>query len=672
MKTPVAVWDRAWDHLKVAPLREGGTHRGAVIERHQAAYVAHQRERSHAVGTVLSAATFPWTAWRVRIRRTPLPLYTWTLTAGEISAMVYPSNWVLAHTFGLVNGWVGHLVGTAAGAVAPAMGPVGVVAGAAAVVYGISAEHRKRRAALKIRQGAEVGLREDGELLPAIPLADAPHPNTVMEAVRRALAIEKVLVKPLAATPTAWGWEVTVQLKKGKPADVAAKTADLETLLDVAENGVLPMPHRDRRAQVTLRLVQSDPWADLPEAPDYTGTTRSIVDPIWLGQRLDGVPMTSSFAGKQSIILAASGGGKSILLRLTVDGLAACNDVHLWDLDPSGVGQAPQTAAMGKTALTPEDCETALAQALAIASGRTRLLRKLGMGDAWVASPSRPALVIVLDEFPRLTPAGKAMAVALLRIARKAGVVLIFASQDATKGAIGESIAGQVAFKAGGPGLQDWQSDLLFGVASKAAGWTPGRYKPATAQDQVNDAGVFYFSGTGVAGGDMALPSKTGYMSGGVAKARTASYVESGIPGLDAESLTRAGLTPEEVYTHTDDGDAEEAQHLASVTDVSEDQAHELSADDQALLAACVAAYGEDDSEWISTKAIAAEVAVGELGWAAGEDNRAAETRVGETLRRAGVASTRKTVNGTRSTVVPRVGLLAAAGVDIDKVDKSA
>jgi hypothetical protein len=662
-----AVWDRFWDWAKLAPLREGGSHRGPVIERHQQAYVTHQRERTRRLGNAAKAATTPWHT-SAKVGRVPVAAVTWGVTAGEVSTVAYPTNALLTHTIGALNGWIADLAGALGGAASPLALPVAGVAGAAAVWQGIKAEHHKRRRELEKRNGAEVGVKEDGELLPAIPLADAAHPPAVLEAVRRNLAIERNLVKPLAATPTPWGWEVTVQLKKGRPGDIAGKTAELETLLDVAENGVLVQPHRQRRAQVTLRLIEADPWADLPDAPDYLSARRSITDAIWLGQRLDGVPIVSSFLGKQSIILAASGGGKSILLRLVVDGLAACDDVVLWDLDPSGVGQAPQAAVMAKTALTPDDCETALAQALAIASARTRMLRRLKMGDSWVPSREHPALAIVLDEFPRLTEAGKKMAVALLRIARKAGVVLIFATQDATKGTIGDAIAGQVAFKAGGPGLQDWQSDLLFGVASKASGWAPGRYKPATSADAVNDAGVFFFNGTSTAGGDTALPSKTGYMSGRTAETRAAGYVAAGrLSALDAETLQRAGLTAEQVNTHTDDDAADEAAEQAATTEVTVDQQHQLSPEAQALITAAAQVYADVDEQWISTKAIVAEIAVGELGWSFASE-RAGEMKVAELLTEAGVAKGREATTGSEGKKVSawlRPGLLVAAGVDL-------
>lgn len=664
LKTPIAIWDRYWDHRNVAEFREGGTHRGQVLERHQQAYVNHQRLRARRRAAVARAVTTPWHT-RARIGQVPVPVITWAASAAEAADVVYPANPVLAHTIGLFNSWLGDLVAGMGDVAAPIALPAAVVGAAAAVGHSVSREHRRRRHQRRIREGQEVHLREAGEILPALTLDEVAGREGVMEAVRRALAIEKILVKPLGADGTEWGWEVTVQLKKGAPGDIAGKTAELETLLDLPENGFLVQTHRDRRAQVTLRLVESDPWADLPTPPEYAGASRSVTDPIWLGQRLDSQPIASSFAGKQSIVLAASGGGKSILLRLIVDGLAACDDVVLWDLDPSGVGQAPQARVMGKTALSPDDCQTALAQALAIAEARTRMLRSLGMGDAWKPSPQRPALVLILDEFPRLTNAGKQLAIALLRVARKAGLVLIFASQDPKKNTLGDSIAGQVAFKAGGPGLIDWQADQLFGPGCKAHGWDPGRYQPATSQDQVNDAGVFFFSGTGTPGGDTPLPSKTGYLSATAAKSRADKYRNP--RELDADTLTRAELTTAEVNTHTD---ADQAA-AAAASEGQPTGPGRISAEARQLLTAAAEVYAEVEDTWIPTKAIVEEVAVGELGWDGG---RAGEMRVAKLLAEAGVVKDRKPIGhgGEKVSAWARAGLLLAANPQDDDTDDMA
>lgn len=647
LRTPLHTWERAWDWLKLAHLRDGGTHRGQVAERHAAAYTKLQQDRARRAGAVAKVAAWPWLT-RAKVGKVPVALVTWGITAGEAVYATSPANPFLATVLGGVNGVLADAVAAVAHLASPAALPAAGLAGLAAVGGSIRREHDRRRALLVVRDGADVGLHEGGELLPAIPISDCGHPNAAMEAVRRALAIERVNVRPLSATPTPWGWEVVVQMRQGKPSDITRVAADLETLLDVREAGVLVTPHRDRRARVTLRVVESDPWADMPTVPDYAGQGRTVRDRIWLGQRLDGIQVRTAFASKHSLILAASGGGKSILLRLIADGLGAAADVHLWDLDPSGVGQAPQAAVMGRVALDPDDCEAALTDAVAIAVARTRMLRKLGMGDSWQASPERPALAVIVDEYPRLTSAGKAAAVSLLRIGRKAAVFLVFASQDSKKDTLGDSIAGQVAFRAAGPGLQDWQADLLFGSGARARGWDPGRYQPATSQDNPQDAGTFYVAG---AGEDIALPIRVGYMAGAVAQARAERYAALGLcPLLDAETLTAAGLDAAGVYVRTDDEGAQVVSLAMVEPEPVPDEALAL----LAAIADDVQAYG---AEWIPAAELAA-LAAARMGW---EPGRRTEMRTAALLDAAGIPSRRRSTGLVR----PRAALLTAAGRDL-------
>lgn len=655
-KSPVAVWDRWWDWVKLAPMREGGTHRGQLAERHQAAYVKIQQDRAEKVGKVARAVTWPWHTYG---KAPVISAGTWVVTTGEIVYAANPTSYLLAHTVGLVNSALGELLAGLGALAAPLALPAAAVGAVAAWGHSMKVEHARRRRLLLVRQGAEVGIKEDGELLPAMPLEECPHAQTVLEATRRNLAIEGLIVKPLSAVATPWGWEVVVQMRKGEPGDITAKSSRLETLFDIQTNGALVQPHIDRRARATLRLIESNPWSDMPQVPDYTTAPRTARDPIWLGQRLDGVQVAGPWAAKQTIVLAASGGGKSIVLRVLADGLGAAKDMHIWDLDPSGVGQAPQAGLMGRVALTPEDCEVALAHALAIAAARTRLLRVLKMGDAWQCSPERPGIAIFIDEFPRLTKTGKQLAVALLRVVRKAGMQLIFAAQDAKKDAIGESIAGQMACKIGGPGLIDWQADLLWGPGCKGQGWDPGRYRPATDEHQPNDAGTFYCSGVGTPGGDLALPTRIGYMPRTLAETRTAHYVALGCcPDIDAQTLQRAGLTPEEVYVVTDDESADLAQRTAAVTPVEADSGdQELPAEVRALLEVCARVFIDAPGEWIPADAIA-ELAATEFGW---EMGRATEMRVAALLDAAGVPKARK--GGKTSRL--RTGVLVAAGVDL-------
>lgn len=413
-------------------------------------------------------------------------------------------------------------------------------------------------------------ITDDGEELIVFPLSDAHNTNQTMECLRRALLSIGVPVKPLAANQRPWGWEVIVQLVGGagkKPAHVIAKIEELETAIDVRQNGLLVQPHADRRARMTLRCIESDPFAKMPPLPVYKPGSRAIADRIPVALRMDAHEVGMSPQATHAIILAASGGGKSILIRLLVDGLGAANDVVLWDIDPSGVGQEAQAGLFALRALSPDDCEAALRYGVAIAEARTRLLGRLGMGDEWQPSPAHPALVIVLDEFPRLTKTGKDLAVALLRVARKAGVVLLFASQSAKKDSLGDSVAAEVAFKAGGPGLAAYQSRLLFGENCIGEGWNPGAFKPKRA-GRINDAGTFFFEG--LTEGDEPIPARVLFLSNAEAKSRAHRYLQADRPALDADTLRAASLSGDQLCLQTSDLDALAAQRRAHEQDADQ------------------------------------------------------------------------------------------------------
>lgn len=413
-------------------------------------------------------------------------------------------------------------------------------------------------------------VNDGGELLPVFPLSKVHTAEQAQECIRRALLSAKVPVKVLSAEKKSWGWEVLAQIMGGyntQPGDVIRKIEALEVDLDLRQNGLLVQPHTDRRSWLTLRCIQTDPWAKQPTITAYTPGSRSLSDRVPLATRLDGVEVGTTFQATHSIILAASGGGKSILIRSIVDALGACDDVILWDLDPSGVGQSAQRALFDVRALSMEDCQIALAKAVAIAEARTRLLSELGMGDEWQPSAEFPALVVILDEYPRLARESKDLSVSLIRIARKAGVSIIFASQSGKKDALGDSIAGEVAFKAGGPGLAAFQSRLLFGENCIAEGWNPGAFKPRRA-GRNNDAGTFFFEG--LIEGDEPIPSKVFFISNSEAESRAARYLQNVRPTWDADTLEKAHVSENALKFVTDHDAALEAQHHTHVEEEAE------------------------------------------------------------------------------------------------------
>ncbi|MBL3664498.1 hypothetical protein JL475_00360 [Streptomyces sp. M2CJ-2] len=378
------------------------------------------------------------------------------------------------------------------------------------------------------------------------PIADARNRTEAAECVRRALASEGIQVKEVEANRRyEWGWEVTVRLAKGKPADIVSKAADLETPLDLPENGLLPQPVRESRGRVILRLVQSDPFAKMPSAPERKPNSYRMRDKQILAHRMDGKTFEASLLGVHAIVVASSGGGKSVILRTMADALTACSDVMVGDLDPGGNGLDPLAEALGVRAIGDDNMgqiEAILDQALKIAKARPSLFTKLGMKANWEPSPDRPAIVLFIDEYPQLSDRAKELAVKILQTGRKSRVQLVLAAQEATKDAIGKAIADSIALKIVGPSRHQ---DIVqvFGAGAGAEGWRPDRLDPAEGNavgDDLRDASQAY-----IRGGGSREPLKHKFLfldeQDGMRRAR--ERAAAGRPTVDAESLAAAGLS---------------------------------------------------------------------------------------------------------------------------------
>ncbi|MFI1166542.1 hypothetical protein ACH4UM_23800 [Streptomyces sp. NPDC020801] len=383
---------------------------------------------------------------------------------------------------------------------------------------------------------------EDGD---PFPIADARNRTEAAECVRRALASEGIQVKEVEANRRYdWGWEVTVRLAKGKPADIVTKAADLETPLDLPENGLLPQPVRESRGRVVLRLVQSDPFAKMPSAPERKPNSRRLRDKQLLAHRMDGKPFEASLLGVHVIVVASSGGGKSVILRTMADSLTACSDVLVGDLDPAGNGLAPLAEAIGVRAIGDDNMgqiEAILDQALRIAKARPVLFAKLGMRENWEPSPERPAIVLFIDEYPQLSDRAKELAVKILQAGRKSRVQLILATQEATKDAIGKAIADSIALKIVGPSRHQ-DVVQVFGAGAIGEGWRPDRLDPAEGNaegDDLRDASQAYIRG---GGSREPLKHKFLFLEDKEGRRRARERAAAGRPEVDAESLAAAGL----------------------------------------------------------------------------------------------------------------------------------
>lgn len=369
------------------------------------------------------------------------------------------------------------------------------------------------------------------------PIADAHTRAEAADCVRRALAAETLALRAAGeARRTAWGWEVAVVLRAGTPATVVAKTGNLETHLDLPAGGLLVTPDRTRRARVVLRLAERDPFAGF--GPPPVRDRASITERAVIGARIDGSPLAVPLLGVHGVIIGSSGSGKSTTLRSLADAVAACVDALVWDLDPAGCGLDALGPGVGRRERDPAGIIDALADALALAQARPRMLAELGMGAAWIPSPARPAVVIVVDEYPRLPDKAKALAVALLRVGRKARVTLVLAATEATSDALGAAIADTTAL-AILHACRHTDVRLVLGPQMLAEGWRPDRLHPATADDP-GEAGRCYVA---TAGNREPLISTIHRLDEADAYQRGAARAARGLPRIDPQSWAAARAT---------------------------------------------------------------------------------------------------------------------------------
>lgn len=368
------------------------------------------------------------------------------------------------------------------------------------------------------------------------PIADAHTRGEAAECVTRALKAEDIELRGTDdVARMRWGWQVSVILRRGTPADLLAKLGELETTLDLPQGGLLAAPDRSRRARVVLRLAQRDPFTDIPPAVHRPPATASIVDTHMIGQRMDGTDLGLCLLGVHVVVIGSPGAGKSITLRGMADAVTACRDAIVWDLDPAGAGLDILGEAVARRERDHRGIEDALTDAVSYAQARPRLLSTLDMGDVWQPTRERPAVVVFVDEYTHLTDRAKGLAVELLRIGRKARITLVLASSEATSDAIGAAIAETVAMKILHP-CRHSDIRLVLGQGMLAEGWRPDRLNPESG-DSPEDAGKCYVY---AAGSREPVITKIRLLDRQRAWENGSHRAAHGLPSIDRDTLTTA------------------------------------------------------------------------------------------------------------------------------------
>lgn len=380
--------------------------------------------------------------------------------------------------------------------------------------------------------------QDDGE--EPFPLAWCTSGDQAAECLGRALHAEGADYRSVTTLARHdWGWEIEAVLKGSTPGKVQAAADQMESHMGLPDGGFMIEPDPRDKSRITVRLVQSNPFADMPRPTVHPPRSLSVHDTVAMGRAMDGSVFELTLDGFCALVIGAMGAGKTLgALRTLAEALTACRDAVCWDLDPIKGGLAEFGDLMPKRARTPEECEDALEEALTYVTARGRLLPRLGMGDRWHASEAHPNLYVFIDEFIQLTPRGKELAIKILRTGRQYGIYLVMAGQEATADALGDAIAMIVAFRI----LMACRFEdvrIAFGPGAGAQGWRPDRMKPAVGP-VANDAGQAMIMG-GLF--NRAIRYQFNKYTREQIIAAVPERLAAGPPAMDADTLLKAGAT---------------------------------------------------------------------------------------------------------------------------------
>ncbi|WP_147472721.1 hypothetical protein [Streptomyces triticirhizae] len=317
-------------------------------------------------------------------------------------------------------------------------------------------------------------------------------PDRARESVTLALRKEGIQTSHVAwPVETDWGWIAEFTLASGTLADIVRALPRMATTLRVGESRLLA--HRSSEedsAAITLRIMLGDPFAAPPPLPARPPGSCTITAPVSLGTSIDGADTPVVLAGQHVLIVSSSGGGKSSMVRALAEYTTACHDAVAVDVDPTGRGLGPLGPCAALRALTPHDAEQVLEQLVAQAEAR---IARLGpLEDNWRVGPDGPAIVVFVDEWPRLGKRAREAGLALLRIGRKARITLVVCTQDATSDVLGDAVADTFGARIMLPCRQA-DVPLVVGQANAVSqGWLPHLLIPSPGEWEQADAGRFY------------------------------------------------------------------------------------------------------------------------------------------------------------------------------------
>lgn len=291
---------------------------------------------------------------------------------------------------------------------------------------------------------------------------------------------------------TQYGWEVPLVLKSGTLGDFPPILKELTTPLRVGAGRIMAAAvSPDDTAAVKLRILTKDPFEHPLPIPMRAPGSCSIRGSFDLGLSIEGQTTPVVLAGQHAIVVADTGGGKTALIQRIADYVTACHDAVIVDIDPVKRGLKTFQPLAAMTARSPEEAEQVLDQL--VAEAQRRIASMPPTQNIWAPTGDAPAVVVVLDEFIKLSDRGKALAITLLRnLGREAMISVVIITQDATQDVLSDAIADVPGLRIMLP-CRSGDVPLVVGRQDAVSlGWWPHLLVPSPDEHDPADAGRFY------------------------------------------------------------------------------------------------------------------------------------------------------------------------------------
>ncbi|MCX4450669.1 hypothetical protein [Streptomyces sp. NBC_01789] len=373
------------------------------------------------------------------------------------------------------------------------------------------------------------------------PLAYCTNGEQVAECVSRALAAEGIGTRTVRViSHQEWGWEIDVVLKGATVGKVNAVAKELDSHFNIKQGGTLMDPDPQQSAHLVLRLVQANPFENMPKPTPHAPNSLDITQAHNFGRCMDGSPLDLILEGLRILAIGVSGAAKTTgVLRDLAEVITACHNAIAIEMDPVKDGLREFEGVMAAPPIRgTKDCEKWLEYLVKMARGRQIVRNRLNMGDTWEATKERPAIFVFVDEYIYLSPKAKELFIELLRLGKQSGMYPIAAGQDATSDSMGDAIADTFTLRIMLASRWD-DIPLVLGRGAVSEGFRPDRLIPAQNKKIKNDAGQSYIKGPG-----LTRPLLYGWneFSNQGIKQAVADRKAAGRPWFDRDTLAAAGL----------------------------------------------------------------------------------------------------------------------------------